>query len=77
MKNNFFQKQILQKALGRHAAKKKQTKKKQTTKRCCKPLRLQVTSKREDYTNKTAFQYSESARRPDAHKFFPLEGRDT
>ena len=74
MKNNFFQKQILQKALGRHAAKKKKKKEKQTTKRGRKPLRLQVTSKREDYTNKTAFQYSESARRPDAHNFFLWNG---
>ena len=73
MKNNFFRKQILQKALGRHAAKKK-TKKKQTIKRDRKPLRLQVTSKHEDYTNKTAFQYSESARRPDAHNFFLWNG---
>ena len=69
MKNNFFQKQILQKALGRHAVKKKQA-----TKRGRKPLRLQVTSKREDDTNKTAFQYSESAQRPDAHNFFLWNG---
>ena len=53
---------------------KKKNKKNQTTKRGRKPLRLQVTSKREDYTNKTAFQYSESARRPDAHNFFLWNG---
>ena len=48
--------------------------KKQTTGRGRKPLRLQVTIKREDYTNKSAFEYNESARKSDAHNFFLWNG---
>ena len=75
MKNNFFQKQILQKALGRHAAKKKNKKTRQL-KEAANPYDCKSRTNVRIIQIKLPFNIV-NLRGDQTRTNFPLEGRDT